>query len=56
MNTETKIAVLIPVYRAENIVDELCNRLVTNLSKITDAFEIILIDDSSSDNSWDKIK
>ena len=56
MNSETKIAVVIPVYRSENIVDELCNRLVTNLSVITDAFEIILIDDSSPDNSWDKIK
>lgn len=56
MNSETKIAVVIPVYRAEKIVDELCNRLITNLSKLTDAFEIILIDDSSPDNSWDKIK
>ena len=56
MNSETKIAVIIPVYRAEKIVDELCNRLITNLSKLTDAFEIILIDDSSPDNSWNKIK
>jgi dolichol-phosphate mannosyltransferase len=56
MNSENKIAVVIPVYRSENIVDELCNRLVTNLSVITDAFEIILIDDSSTDNSWNKIK
>ena len=38
-----KIAVVIPVYRAEKIVDELCNRLITNLSELTDAFEIILI-------------
>jgi dolichol-phosphate mannosyltransferase len=56
MNSQNKIAVVIPVYRSENIVDELCNRLVTNLSVITDAFEIILIDDSSTDNSWNKIK
>jgi dolichol-phosphate mannosyltransferase len=54
MNSETKIAVVIPVYRAEKIVDELCNRLITNLSKLTDVFEIILIDDSSPDNSWKK--
>ena len=56
MNSQNKIAVVIPVYRSENILDELCNRLVTNLSVITDAFEIILIDDSSPDNSWNKIK
>ena len=56
MNTETKIAVIIPVYSAEKILDELCSRLTFNLSQITDSFEIILVDDSSSDNSWIKIK
>ena len=40
---------------AENIVGELCLRLVKNLSKITHEFEIILIDDGSTDNSWNKI-
>ena len=56
MNTETKIAVIIPVYSAEKILDELCSRLTFNLSQITDSFEIILVDDSSSDSSWNKIK
>ena len=56
MNTETKIAVIIPVYSAEKILDELCSRLTFNLSQITDSFEIILVDDSSSDGSWNKIK
>lgn len=45
-----------PVYNAEKIVDELCSRLIFTLSQITDSFEIILVDDSSSDNSWIKIK
>ena len=56
MNKEIQISVVIPVYRAEKIIDELCNRLIANLSKLTDAFEILLIDDSSPDNSWGKIK
>ena len=51
-----KIAVVVPVYRAEKIVDELCSRLIFNLSQITDSFEIILVDDCSPDNSWIKIK
>ena len=53
---DNKIAVVIPVYRAEKIIDELCRRLIFSLSKITDDFEIILIDDSSPDYSWGKIK
>ena len=56
MNSETKIAVIIPVYNAEKILDELCSRLTFNLSQITDSFEIILVDDGSSDSSWNKIK
>jgi len=51
-----KIAVVVPVYSAEKILDELCSRLTFNLSQITDSFEIILVDDSSSDSSWIKIK
>lgn len=40
---------------AEKIVDELCVRLILNLSKITDLFEIILVEDGSIDSSWRKI-
>ena len=56
MSKHNKIAVVVPVYMAEKIVDELCSRLIFNLTQITESFEIILIDDSSPDNSWDKIK
>ena len=56
MLIHNKIAVVVPVYSAEKILDELCSRLTFNLSQITDSFEIILVDDSSSDGSWNKIK
>ena len=56
MLKHNEIAVVVPVYRAEKIIDELCSRLIFNLSQITDSFEIILIDDCSSDSSWTKIK
>ena len=56
MKINSKIAVVVPVYQAGEIIDELCVRVINNLSKITDKFEIILVDDSSSDNSWVKIK
>lgn len=49
------ISVVIPVYEAEDCLEELYNRLKVSLSKITDDFEIILVEDSSKDNSWSKI-
>ena len=50
------ISVVSPVYKAEDIVDELVKRIIDSVSKITDDFEIILVEDSSPDNSWQKIK
>ncbi len=49
------ISVVSPVYRAENIVSELVSRLKAELSKITNDFEIILVEDCGPDNSWEKV-
>ncbi|MEI6880589.1 MAG: glycosyltransferase family 2 protein [Bacteroidota bacterium] len=49
------ISVVSPVYRAENIIAELVRRLVFELSKITNDFEIILVEDCGPDNSWLKV-
>jgi dolichol-phosphate mannosyltransferase len=49
------ISVVSPVYRAENIVVELVRRLIVELSKITNDFEIILVEDCGPDYSWLKI-
>ncbi len=49
------LSVVSPVYQAEEVVDELINRLRGNLSQLTDQFEIILVDDGSKDLGWEKI-
>jgi len=49
------ISVISPVYLAEDIVDELLIRLFGSLKQITEDFEIILVEDGSPDNSWEKI-
>ena len=46
------ISVIIPVYKAEDCLNELYGRLVPTIETITKDFEIILIDDFSPDNSW----
>jgi dolichol-phosphate mannosyltransferase len=51
-----EISIVSPVYQAENIVDELVNRLQVELNKITESYEIILIEDGSPDESWKVIE
>lgn len=50
-----KISVISPVYQAEPIISILVERIQVALRKITDNFEIILIEDYSKDNSWGRI-
>ena len=49
------ISVVIPVYHAQNILEDLLKRLFTTLDKYPDKYEIILVDDASKDNSWNQI-
>ena len=49
------ISVVIPVYKAEDCLNELYNRLVKSLSTISNDFEIILVEDCGGDRSWDII-
>ncbi len=44
-----------PVYRAEGIVEELVDRIISEVSRVTEDFEIILVEDGSPDDSWDAI-
>ena len=50
-----KISVIIPVYNSEKILTELIFQLKSNLSYLTDNYEVILVNDFSKDNSWEKI-
>lgn len=54
-NQNIHISVVSPVYRAENIVSELVRQVRKEVQKITEDFEIILVNDASPDASWDKI-
>ena len=50
------ISVVVPVYRSEAILPELVQRLEIVLSRITSAYELVLVNDSSPDQSWDVIR
>ena len=55
MEKKVHISVVSPVYRAEEIVEELVRRIKESILLITNDFEIILINDASPDKSWNKI-
>jgi dolichol-phosphate mannosyltransferase len=49
------ISVVVPMLNEETIVEELVTRVKENLKFSNDSFEIILVDDGSSDGTWKKI-
>ncbi len=50
------ISIVSPVYNAQGIIEALVARLREEVSKIVQEFEIILVEDGSSDASWAKIE
>ncbi|MDA3926939.1 MAG: glycosyltransferase family 2 protein [Kiritimatiellae bacterium] len=50
---DTEISVVIPLYKGEAFVKELYERLCVCLTKISAEYEIIFVNDSSPDKSWD---
>lgn len=50
-----KISIVSPVYRAKNIVPKLIEQIKNEVVKISNDYEIILIDDNCPDNSWESI-
>lgn len=50
------ISVIIPIYRSEDVLVELYNRLVASLELISVSFEIIMVEDCGGDGSWSIIK
>ncbi|MGC2435032.1 MAG: glycosyltransferase, partial [Desulfobaccales bacterium] len=50
---EPYVSVIIPVYNEEENLRELGERLMSTLSAMGRPFEIILVDDGSTDRSWE---
>lgn len=51
--SEIEISVVIPVYKSAQALPELYERLKRVLSSLTEAWEIIMVDDASPDNSFE---
>jgi dolichol-phosphate mannosyltransferase len=52
----TFISVVAPILNEETLISEFIKRVTVQLNKINSDYEIIVIDDGSTDNSWSKIQ
>ncbi len=50
------LSIVIPLYNEDESIDELHSKIVSSLSNSSLNYEIIFIDDGSSDKSWNIIK
>lgn len=50
------LSVVIPVYNEEKQIEKTVNIVKNTISPLDENFEIIIIDDGSSDNTWDVLK
>ena len=51
----THLSVVVPVLNEESLIQELIQRVIINCEKITSEYEIIIVDDGSTDDTWAKI-
>lgn len=51
-----KLSVISPIYKGEKMLDELVSRIETSVETFTKDYEIILVNDCSPDDSWNRIK
>jgi dolichol-phosphate mannosyltransferase len=56
MKQQPFISVISPVYGASTLLGELVNRIESSVSKISEHYEIILVEDHGPDDSWEKIQ
>lgn len=55
MQTPIRLSIVSPVYRSESLVAALVNRISASVEPLTEAYEIILVEDCGPDASWEKI-
>lgn len=55
MEKEKDISVIIPIYNEQNNILEIYKRLITTISNFTDSYELIFINDGSTDNSFNEL-
>ena len=53
---EIQISVVVPIYNEEDNVGPLCEEIFTTLKKVDRSYEVVMVDDGSTDGSYLRIK
>ena len=53
--TRSGISVVIPCYRTPGTLDRVCRELAEHVGPLTDELELVLVDDGSPDDTWERI-
>lgn len=56
VSSRPSISVVVPVYQSESTLAELVDRLERALSALASTYEVILVNDGSTDSSWEIIR
>jgi glycosyltransferase involved in cell wall biosynthesis len=56
MSAGIELSVVIPVYNCAGSLESLHARLTTSLAEVTPDYEIVLVDDRSTDEAWDILR
>ncbi len=56
MEPQIKLSVIIPLFNESKIIDQLVTRVETSVKKITENYEVIFIDDGSTDTTFTTLK
>jgi len=51
-STNPKYSVIVPVYNSQDSLTELFSGIQNTFNKLNETYELVFVDDSSSDNSW----
>lgn len=51
-----EISIISPIYKGEKMLDELVSRIKASVETFTNDYEIVLVNDCSPDDSWNKMK
>lgn len=54
--SSVEISVVIPLLNEDSLIEELSSRVIQNLESITNNYEVVFVDDGSTDDTWLKIK
>jgi glycosyltransferase involved in cell wall biosynthesis len=56
MDFNPQYSIVVPVYNSAKTLQELCTRIETTFKNMGAGFEIVLVNDCSTDSSWETIK